>query len=305
LSSRIRRQESNSDLRPGVEEAFVARTQVGPLNAVCRVFAPVYRQVTLTALLGLGSRGEPDRELAYGDVLGAWRHYLEHENNGRGVFLVGHSQGTSHLRRLIAEEIEPDDAVHDLLVAAYLFGGTIEVPEGSDVGGSFATTPACRAATETGCVLSYATFAADAPPPDDAYFGRASPGNVALCNHPAALDGGSATVAGRYPTTIDGLFGIAAGSEVSPYSDPGAYPEVPTRYFATPGLVSAQCVAREGFSYLEVSLTPDEGDVRFTEFAGQLGPTWGLHLIDVFVVMNDLIALATQQSAAWLAADSR
>lgn len=36
-----------------------------------------------------------------------WREYLTEENEGRGVVLIGHSQGSFVLRRLLREEIEP------------------------------------------------------------------------------------------------------------------------------------------------------------------------------------------------------
>ena len=40
----------------------------------------------------------PDR---YADVLDAWREYLARDNRGRGVVLLGHSQGTRMLRQLL------------------------------------------------------------------------------------------------------------------------------------------------------------------------------------------------------------
>ena len=52
-------------------------------------------------------RPQADRQRAYRDVRAAWRDYLRHHNHGRGVVLIGHSQGTFHLRELLAEEIEP------------------------------------------------------------------------------------------------------------------------------------------------------------------------------------------------------
>src|SRR5690349_17195251 len=47
-------QTGNSDLVPAADqELFVVRQQAARLGSVCRVFAPVYRQITLTALIGL------------------------------------------------------------------------------------------------------------------------------------------------------------------------------------------------------------------------------------------------------------
>ena len=88
--------------------------QAAPLGTACRVFAPVYRQVTLTALAaGLAGtplsvpEGDDPSEIAYGDVVDAWNHYLEHDNGGRGVILVGHSQGAGILDRLIRRGDRP------------------------------------------------------------------------------------------------------------------------------------------------------------------------------------------------------
>ena len=39
--------------------------------------------------------------LGYRDVVDAWNHYLEHDNDGGGVVLMGHSQGTGVLVKLI------------------------------------------------------------------------------------------------------------------------------------------------------------------------------------------------------------
>ena len=51
-----------------------------------------------------GSARRPRRRAyAYADVRAAWRDYLRNYNHGRGVVLIGHSQGTFVLRQLIDE----------------------------------------------------------------------------------------------------------------------------------------------------------------------------------------------------------
>ena len=40
------------------------------------------------------------------DVKAAWAYYLAHENHGRGVVLIGHSQGSGVLTALIKQEID-------------------------------------------------------------------------------------------------------------------------------------------------------------------------------------------------------
>ena len=102
-----------SDMTPGSEEIRVAEQQLSRLGSKCRIFAPMYRQFTLTALVAR-MRGGPNQGAAgerpttpYDDVKAAWDYYLAHENMGRGVVLIGHSQGSGVLTQLIAREIEP------------------------------------------------------------------------------------------------------------------------------------------------------------------------------------------------------
>lgn len=60
---------------------------VGQRHRQRRTFAPLYRQVTLTALranLGGGaSTAAPDREMGYQDIINAWNYYLENHTQGR------------------------------------------------------------------------------------------------------------------------------------------------------------------------------------------------------------------------------
>jgi len=126
----------------------VVRIQFARFASVCRPFAPIYRQVTLTALRAAAT-GNPirvDRALAYNDVLDAWNYYLTHDNQGRGVILIGHSQGANVLANLIKQEID-GKPVQSRIISAMLIGSNVAVPEGKDVGGAFQQMPLCRAAT--------------------------------------------------------------------------------------------------------------------------------------------------------------
>lgn len=82
--------------------------QFARFGARCRLFAPVYRRITLPGMRSQFA-GKPmpmSQELPYDDVLAAWRSYLANDNHGRGFVLVGHSQGTGVLSRLVREEID-------------------------------------------------------------------------------------------------------------------------------------------------------------------------------------------------------
>lgn len=208
-------EESNSDLEvDDAEEVFVTLNQAARLTASCRVFAPTYRQATLGMI---GSRDDPPDgvnpwEAADEDVNDAFRHDVDNESDGRGFVLVGHSQGAGHLRQLIIDEIDDDPELRDRLVSALLIGTTVAVPDGEVVGGDFANVPACETPDQTSCVISYASFRADEPPPDNSFFGRSEDGEgSALCVNPANLDGSAAPTQPYFQVEIpEGSLGTAA-----------------------------------------------------------------------------------------------
>jgi DUF3089 family protein len=290
----------NSDLTLGVEEQAVAVVQLARFGGVCRTFAPMYRQATLTSLLRAIAGDGPARSLVlpYQDVVAAWRHYLQHYNKGRPFVLIGHSQGTIHLSQLLAREIEDSPAASRML-SAMLVGFNVEVPEGKLVGGTFRKTPLCSRVGETGCVVTYVSFRATNPPPPGALFGRtATPGMTVGCTNPARLVRGSA------PLDSYWYAGPSVTSTQTPveWSSQGA---PPTLFLRTDGLVSAACINRGPLGYLAVSVNADPADARTDTIpgdvmlGGRVAPGWGLHLVDMNIAMGDLIALVEAQSAAF------
>ncbi len=299
-----------SDRVAGDEERFVTLNQAARLGQECRVFAPVYRQRTLAGLTSaLGGTttttvaGQPpEPNPGYTDVLDAFRTYMATENQGRGVVLIGHSQGASVLNRLIQEEVDPNSDVRDQLVAAYLAGSSVRVPEGADVGGDFAQVPLCRTEDQTACVVSWASFRSDAPPVENSLFGRPRTGEgVSACNSPAALGGGSAEVHSYFPADPNAsiLSSLGVSRDQATRWVEGA--EITTPFVTTPGFVTAACVSEGGYDYLEVTVRGDPADPRVDDIGGDLTPQWGLHLQDVNLVMGDIVGLVGTQSAAWRA----
>ena len=291
----------NSDMEAGPEERATAMAQFARFGTVCRTFAPMYRQLTTTALgrfLGTGGDPRPLFDIAYQDVRNAWRTYLAQHNRGRPFVLIGHSQGSIHLIRLIAEEIEGKPEARRML-SAILAGYAVEVPEGGVVGGTFRETPLCTRSGQTGCVVTFMSFRATNPPPPGSMFGRAArPGMTAACTNPAAL--GSSRSA-----PLDSYW-FAAGS-----TPQGAQPVVwssqgapPTPFLRTEGLASAACVHRGPVGYLSVSVNADPSDARTDRIPGDVFiggrplPGWGMHLADMNLAMGDLLALVEAQSAA-------
>ena len=297
-------QTPNSDMNAGLEEKQVAAFQAARFAKYCRVYAPLYRQVTLTALQALmaGKASAPDRALAYADVKAAWDDYLKRDNKGRGVVLIGHSQGSGVLKALLQQEID-GKPVQKQLISAMLLGTNVAVPAGKDVGGDLKTIPLCRKDTQTGCLISYVTFRDTAPPPANSRFGVVpGEGMVAACTNPASLSGSAKAVSDNYlGATGAGL----ASDRQGPWTKDGA--PVTTAFVKAPGLISTQCTTSGKFSYLAVTVNADPADPRTDTIVGDVSvlgkilPDWGLHLIDMPVAMGNLVELSNKQAQAWMA----
>jgi hypothetical protein len=262
------------------------------------VYAPVYPQLTVSAIAGQLSATAA--VTAYLGVRAAWLDYLAHDNHGRGVVLIGHSQGASMLIALIRNEIDPNASVRHRMVSALLMGGNVTVPIGRDVGGDFAHVPACRSGQQTGCVVAYSSFAT--APPADAFFGRIgtsiaarsglggrpSAGQQVLCTNPAELDGSGGALRPYLPTQLPagrGRLAVPAG--------------VRTPWVSYPGLYTAACRSSGGADWLQVTTVVSRGDRRPVVTAS-LGPRWGLHLADVNLALGNLVRLVDEQARAYV-----
>lgn len=296
----------NSDMSIDPAEVNVVRQQFARFASQCRQFAPMYRQVTLaglrTAMAG-GGRVTLGQGVAYDDVLDAWNHYLKNDNNGRGVVLVSHSQGSYVLIRLIAEQID-GKPVQSRLVSAILMGTTLPVAKGKDVGGAFKSVPLCRAADQIGCAITFATFRSTIPPPANTLFGRVTAeGQEAGCTNPAALAGGSGQL--QSYLTGQGSLIVSAAAQKHEWVKGGG--PVDTPFVSVPGLLSAKCASNENANYLEIAVNADAADPRADDIPGDLGiagkpaANWGLHLIDVNLTMGNLLDIVSRQSKVYLA----
>jgi hypothetical protein len=288
----------NSDLAPGMEENGTAMVQLARFAGVCKAYAPIYRQITATGLVRAftGEDVRPYFATAYEDVLAAWRNFLATRNQGRPFVLIGHSQGSIHLLKLLQEEIEGKPAAKKML-SAILLGWAVEVPEGKLVGGSLKSTPLCTSVGQTGCVITYMSFRASAPPPPGSFLGRASkPGMTAACTNPAALRGGKAKLDSYWFTRSP----AAPGATPVTWSSQGA---PPTPFLRTEGLVTGECRHDGQAGFLAVTENADPKDARTDRIpgdvyiGGKLNPGWGLHLVDMNVAQGDLIRLVEAQAS--------
>jgi hypothetical protein len=292
----------NSDMNIDAAERSVVEQQLTRFGAQCRIYAPMYRQITLAALRKVMMGGQAgDAALAYADVRDAWNHYLTHENKGRGVVLIGHSQGSRMLLQLLKEEID-GKPVQKQMISALILGMNTPV----DAAGNYGSIPSCASASQTGCVVSYVSFRSSSPPPAASRFGKTDPqGLRSACVNPAAL------VAGKTQTDAVPLQAyFSAGGMGSSAAKPKPWAKdmkVTTPFVSAPGLVSGRCVSAGDFTYLSVDVNADPADPRVDEITGDILvfgqplKDWGLHLIDVNLAMGDLVTLVGEQSKAFAA----
>ena len=292
----------NSDLVAGAEIATTF-VQAARYRSVCRLYAPLYRQLTLPGLLSALVSPEPDIndelvsafDFAYSDVLDAFQHYVSMAE-GRGFILIGHSQGSGHLTRLIQEEIETDPYLSKRMIAAHLIGVSVALPNDAEIGATFAVTPPCSFDEDTGCLVNFSSFRVDVPPSqtvaeeNEVAFGITdSVDTRAACTHPVDLGAGS--------LPLDAYFSPA---QVKPYSDDALNAQITTPFVKVPGLLQGECIEQNGQGYLAISQNAMPADPRTDDIGGDSLPDWGLHVIDVSLAQGDLVRLAERQAESWL-----
>jgi hypothetical protein len=268
-------------------------------SRICEVYAPLYRQLAIGAAMTTPApdAGTPsvslngDSNVAYADVEAAFAHYMSNWNKGRKFVLIGHSQGTFMLQRLMTEQFDVDSgaALRAQMISALLVGGGPSVPENQAVGDTFKNIPACTAAGQTGCVVGYNSFAKEAPPlppPATAAFGKSTPGNEVICTTPGMLSNNTGLSKGSYnPKTLNTTAFV-------PNTPAGTLPPFDTPFAVFPEVFRGECVRANGFHYLEVSVGTDATDKRsiapyrntLTESIG-----FGLHVTDYNLFLDDLI----------------
>src|SRR5215213_1744539 len=206
--------DQNSDMTADPAELNVVLQQFARFGSKCRTFAPLYRQITLAGLmrrLSGGGRSVPfESGVQFNDVRDAWQSYLKNDNQGRGVVLIGHSQGAYILQELIKQEID-GKPIQKQLVGAYILGATFLTPKGKDVGGRFQQIPLCRKPGQVGCVVNFSSFRSTVPPPGNTLFGQSDdPAMSGSCTNPVTLGEGSAPLRAYLSTSGRTITGTVA-----------------------------------------------------------------------------------------------
>lgn len=138
-------------------ERFVAQ-QTSALTAAGTVWAPRYRQAHFGAFFDKTGKRDKAVDVAYRDVEAAFAAFLAANPDGP-ILLAGHSQGSLLLMRLMRDHVA-GKSVAARIVAAYIIGWPVSLTADLPVLG----LPACKNAQDSGCILSWQSFAEPAEP---------------------------------------------------------------------------------------------------------------------------------------------
>jgi len=279
-----------------------ANDQAGPFSRVCDVWAPAYRSQTWPTvekgLAGDGAVMTSSFDVAYDSVLPAWDSFLAN-TGGKPVVLVGDSQGSAVLIRLISAELDHQPSVLDRLLVAVLVGGNLQVPSGKTVGATFTKVPLCTSGTQTGCAIAFSAYPSE--PPAGSVFGRpgqgvslqsgqlAKAGQQVACVNPAAVGGGTGDLGTYFLTAFQ----------------PGLTEHVTTPWVTYPGLYSATCEQGGGATWLQVTSLAGTSHTRpvvnddTIGALGGTGPAWGYHAYEYQLTLGNLLQDVADEEAAW------
>jgi hypothetical protein len=275
-----------SDLGPITE---MTRSQVARFGEACRIFAPLYKQMTFGTYFTADAEHARRFEIAFADVIAAFRWYLAHADARHRIVLVGHSQGAQMIQRLLLTMFDGDASLRSRLLVALPIGGDVTVADGSPTGGSFQNVPLCTADDQLGCVVAYNTFLPGGvhhpwPVPPSAGHRTAcvNPGDVAT----GAKHALSMAIFPTHSRYREGMPGAAWAT---------------TPFIGLPGFYEAWCSDGEnGARFLAVDEAHLPGDVRESpiDLTTHLWRTkLGLHALDMQFTQGDLVRLIERKAA--------
>ncbi|KLE32095.1 hypothetical protein AAW01_11830 [Aurantiacibacter gangjinensis] len=138
---------------------IMVRGLASAFNQASEIWVPRYRQATFGAFLTDAPEATSAIDAAYRDVEQAFDFFLDSVPADRPIVLAGHSQGAYHITRLLQER-GGDPALEGRIAMAYPIGWPIslenDLPE--------LRLPACASASQSGCIVSWASFAEPADP---------------------------------------------------------------------------------------------------------------------------------------------
>ncbi|MGN6374160.1 MAG: DUF3089 domain-containing protein [Sphingomonas sp.] len=175
------------DAEANARAALFLRGQASAFNAAGAVWAPRYRQATFGAFLTEEQPAMQARALAYEDVRAAFDQFLRAIDPDRPIILAGHSQGALHLTHLLRDRVAGMPLARRI-VAAYVIGWPVSKRADLPALG----LPECTTPEQTGCILSWQSFAEPADPSlifdmfdqTDGFAGLPRKGTQLVCTNP-------------------------------------------------------------------------------------------------------------------------
>jgi len=172
-------------------QLFVS-AMASPFATSENLWAPRYRQAAFGAFLTEAPEATKALDLAYADILQAFDQFIGTVDPAQPIVLAGHSQGAFHLKQLMKDRVA-GQPLASRIAAVYAIGWPVSLEHDLPLMG----LPACASADQSGCVISWLSFAepADTAMILQSYANRAaldgqSPGaSRFLCSNP--LTGGT------------------------------------------------------------------------------------------------------------------
>jgi len=261
-----------SDPIAAAQAARFVRLQASAFASSGGVWVPRYRQAVFGAFLTDKPEATRALDLAYADVKAAFAAFLAANPTGP-LILAGHSQGSRHLLHVL-HDYAGDAALRKRIVAAYAIGWPVSIAHDLPALG----LPACTSAGQSGCLLSWQSFAQPADTAaveatfdrEPGFDGQPRKGAAMLCTNP--LTGGSAAAA-------------AAGANLGTLMGDG---EPLSTQLVTPGMVGARC---EGRGFLILDGAPRLGTYML--------PGNNYHVYDYPLFWANIRADAARRLVAW------
>jgi Protein of unknown function (DUF3089) len=220
------------------------KSQASALTAAGDIWAPKYHQAHFGAFLQKSDNRDRAIDAAYQDIDSAFTAFLRANPDGP-IILAGHSQGSLLLMRLMQHRVAGKPLARRI-VAAYLPGWPISLTNDLPEMG----LPACTTPDQSGCILSWQSFAepADTSSVTQAYDsfvglnGKSRKGDRVLCINPLT---GAPNSAAEEKSNLGTL---------APEMDPTKLSKL------VKGAVSARCGTKEGErDFLLVGNPPELG----------------------------------------------
>lgn len=255
----------HTDLEALSDPERITRWQALGLASACTLWVPKYRQATIGSFAS--PKGKPAIDAAYQDVQAAFEHFAQ--SSERPFVLVGHSQGSVHLSRLIEERIAADPALRARLVVAWLPGSPTPITE---------ALPSCEDSTSWGCTVSFRSFREGNKVPP--FAGKDAP--IVSCQNPARF-------ASPDPVSQDWApLSWVLIPNVGPWQHIDAHPEAElVRY---EGQFEARCTeSRRGYAGLELRWT-GAGKGPIPKCHPQSAGNFGTHVLDLAILQGEMVA---------------